>query len=102
MQVSDVFSRRVQPRSDSETSKHSTANITSAAAAKAAKQAPFDQQQADVRAEPETLASTMEQDVGEDRNQQDEQDEGAVPAVKLRVKAPEAHRAIRTSSGASG
>ena len=99
MQVSDVFSRRVQPRSDSETSKHSTANATCATAAKASQQAPLDQQQADVRAEPETLASTVEQNVGEDR---DQQHEGAVPAFKLRVKAPEAHRAIRTSSGASG
>ena len=99
MQVSDVFSRRVQPRSDSETSKHSTTNIPGAAAIKASKQAPLDKQQANVRAEPEGLASAQDQNVEEAKEQQHD---GAIPSFKLRVKAPEAHRPIRTSSGASG
>ncbi len=99
MQVSDVFSRRVQPRSDSETSKHSTTYIPGAPAAKASKQAPLDRQQADVRAEPESLASTQEQNVDEAAEQQYD---GVIPSFKLRVKAPEGHRPIRTSSGASG
>ena len=63
------------------------------------KQAPLDKQPADVRAEPESLASAQEQNVEEAREQQHD---GAIPNFKLRVKAPEAHRPIRTSSGASG
>ena len=99
MQVSDVFSRRVQPRSDSETSKHSTANFAGAVVAKVEQQAPLDKQNADVTAELESLALAKEQAAGEAKEQQLE---GTVLNFNLRVKAPEAHRPIRTSSGASG
>ncbi len=99
LQVSDVFSRRVQPRSDSETSKHSTTNITDVTAAKASKQAPPDS----IQAEPEslTLADEQQQEVHEEQ-QPDQIASGKVDGFKLRVKAPEPHRSIRTVSGASG
>lgn len=94
-----MFSRRVQPRSDSETSKHSTTNITGSIPAKAAKQAPLDKQNADVRAQLESLALAKEQADGEAAEQQLE---GTIPNFKLSVKAPEAHRPIRTNSRAPG
>lgn len=99
LQVSDVFSRRVQPRSDSETSKHSATNTADATAAKASKQAAPDR----IQAEPEslTLADEQQEDVHEEQ-QPDQIASGKVDGFKLRVKAPEPHRSIRTVSGASG
>ena len=101
LQVSDVFSRRVQPRSDSENSKHSTTTFTDPTASKASKQAPSDTLHAAPDAEAETLATLDEQQPEQEQQQGSEGMPGAVDGFRLRVKAPEPAKPIRTASGAS-
>ena len=100
MQVSDVFSRRVQPRSDSETSKHSTTKVE-AAASKALQQASSDVGGPPFKPEAGSLAAA-EQHAESQKEQQSRQGlPGAADSFKLRVKAPELSgaRPIRTASG---
>ena len=99
VQVSDVFSRRVQPRSDSETSQHRAATMASAAF-KMPKQAAPDAVKAE--AESPSLAGPQATEREEQQSDQHEAAKDSVDGFKLRVKAPEPSRAIRTASGASG
>lgn len=101
LQVSDVFSRRVQPRSESETSKHSTTTSTDPTAFKASNQAPSHTLHAAPDAEAEIVATLDEQQPEQDQQQGSEGMPGAVDGSRLRVKAPEPAKPIRTASGAS-
>ena len=101
MQVSDVFSRRVQPRSDSETSKHSTTKVE-AAASKALQPAASDAAGPPFKPEAGSLAAAAEQHAESRKEQPSTRGPpGAVDGFKLRVKAPEpsSARPIRTASG---
>ena len=109
-----MFSRRVQPRSDSETSKHSTTKVE-AAASKALQQAASDAAGPPFKPEAGSLAaaeqhaesrkeqpSTAEQHAESQKEQPSTQGPpSAVDGFKLRVKAPEpsSARPIRTASG---
>ena len=100
MQVSDVFSRRVQPRSDSETSKHSATKVE-AAASKALQQAASDTAGLPFRPEAESLAAAEQHAESRKEQQNTKGAPGAADGFKLRVKAPEpsSARPIRTASG---